>query len=50
VVWLLALFIAIVTQTPQLTWSGAGYVPAQVRGCKPNLDQSAVSKVACLMR
>jgi len=29
VVWLLAVFIAIVTQTPQLTWSGAGYVPGK---------------------
>jgi len=26
VVWLLAVFIAIVTYTPRLTWSGAGYV------------------------
>jgi len=29
VVWLLAVFIAIVTYTPQLTWSGAGYVPGK---------------------
>jgi len=29
VVWLLAVFIAIVTYTPQLTWSEAGYVPGK---------------------
>jgi len=29
VVWLLAVFIAIVTYSPQLTWYGAGYVPGK---------------------
>jgi len=29
VVWLLAVFIAIITYIPQLTWSGAGYVPGK---------------------
>jgi len=29
VVWLLVVFIAIVAYTPQLTWSGAGYVPGK---------------------
>jgi len=29
VVWLLAMFFAIVAYTPLLTWSGAGYVPGK---------------------
>jgi len=29
VVWLLVVFIAVVTYTPLLTWSGAGYVPGK---------------------
>jgi len=40
VVWLLAVFIAIVTYTPWLTWSGAGYAPG-----KRLQTESAVSKV-----
>jgi len=39
VVWLLALFIAIVTYTPRLTCSGAGYVPGKRLLTKLVLDQ-----------
>jgi len=39
-----SVLVAIVTKAPRLTWPGSG--DAHGRGCKLNVDQSAVSKVS----